>query len=82
MTMTARPTLADVLFLARRLRPADQARLVAQLTPMIASALEGGGTLLSSPDDPWERLAQLREEFREQGPVTPSVTDELLASRR
>lgn len=80
--MATRPTLADVLLLARRLRPADQARLVAHLTPTIAAALDDAGTALPSNSDPWEELAQLREAFRAQGPVTPSVTDELLASRR
>lgn len=79
---TETPTLDQVLTLARRLRPADQVRLVAHLTPALAAASRETQPGATSGEDPWETLAQLREAFRAQGPVTPSVTEELLASRR
>ncbi len=75
------PTLDQVLRLARRLPPSDQARLVAHLTPALAASsetIQAAGTA----EDPWVTLARLREEFRALGPVSPGVTEELLASRR
>ena len=84
MTTLDPPTFDHVLRLARRLPAADQARLVAHLTAAMAAALveappiAGGG----EDEDPWAVLARVREEFRAQGPVSPSVTEELLAARR
>jgi hypothetical protein len=71
-----------VLGLARRLPAADQARLVAQLTPTIAAALADAAENVRPIEDPWATLARLREEFRALGPVSPSATEELIASRR
>jgi hypothetical protein len=82
MTTIPRPALADVLLLARRLHPTDQSRLVAHLAPAIAAALDEATTPSASAEDPRATLAQLREAFRAEGPIAPSITDELLASRR
>lgn len=81
-TTTARPSLEEVLALAHQLRPADQARLVTQLSARLALVLD-----MASPDttgsvDPIERLAEVREAFRAQGPVSPSMAEDLDASRR
>ena len=82
MSTTDTPTLEQVLRLARRLPPADQARLVAHLTPAPAAALTKATPASGTAEDPWVTLARLREEFRALGPVSPGVTEELLASRR
>jgi hypothetical protein len=82
MTTVDDPTLEQVLGLARRLPPAEQARLVAQLTPTIAAALADAARHDRPMADPWATLARLREELRALGPVSPSVTEELIASRR
>ena len=82
MSTTDTPTLEEVLRLARRLPPADQARLVARLTPALAVAPTEVALATGTADDPWVTLARLREEFRALGSVSPSVTEELLASRR
>ena len=82
MTTTDTQTLELVLALARRLPPADQARLVAQLSPTIAAALIESTSARTSVDDPRAILAQLREDFRAQGPVIPSMADDLAESRR
>jgi hypothetical protein len=76
------PTLEQVLGLARRLPAADQARLVAQLTPTIAAALADADRDDRQIEDPWTALVRLREELRALGPVSPSVTEELIAARR
>src|SRR6266508_4303332 len=60
--ITDAPTREQILDLARRLSPADQAFIVAQLAPAIAEALEAPTP--SAGDDAWRRLDQLREEFR------------------
>jgi uncharacterized protein (DUF2267 family) len=81
-TTTARPSLEEVLVLARQLRPADQARLVAQLVPHLAALLDASSHEAATEADPRERLAQVREAFRAQGPVSPSMAEDLAASRR
>ena len=82
MTATDTPTLELVLTLARRLPAADQVRLVAQLSSAIAAApIETTGAQ-TRVDDPRAVLAQLREDFRVQGSVVPSMADDLTASRR
>jgi hypothetical protein len=84
MTTLDTPTFDQVLRLARRLPAADQARLVAHLTAaMAATRVEAPPTAGRGEDeDPWAVLARVREEFRALGPVSPSVTEELLAARR
>lgn len=54
---TSAPHLEQVLTLARQLTTADQARLVAQLTPIIASAFEADQH--PQPFHPGSRAAQL-----------------------
>ena len=81
-TTTARPSLEEVLALAHRLRPADQARLIARLTPHLVAMLETTADETAAEVDPRERLARVREAFRAQGPVSPSMVEDLTASRR
>ena len=81
MTTLDRPTLDEVLRLARQLRPADQARLVAGLTSTLVAALDE--PVVPEPtNDPRMLLARLREDFRAQGPVSPSMAEDLAASGR
>ena len=81
MTTQDHPTLDQVLRLARQLPPADQARLVARLTPTLAAVLEEHGASVQA-GDPRALLARLREDFRAQGPVSPSMAEDLAAARR
>ncbi len=74
------PTREQILDLARRLSPADQAYLVAQLAPAIAEALEAPAP--SAGDDAWRRLDQLREEFRALEPGPISMAEQLDRDRR
>lgn len=60
MSTTDTPTLEQVLRLARRLPPADQARLVAHLTPAPAAALTKATPASGIAEDPWVTLARLR----------------------
>lgn len=77
---TTAPTRDQVLDLARRLSPADQAYLVAHLAPVIAEALE---TPARPPlTDPYAVLAEIREAFRRQGPTSPTMAEQLDADRR
>jgi hypothetical protein len=82
MTTQDHPTLDQVLRLARQLPPADQARLVARLTPTLAAVLEEYGAAPVPSGDPRALLARLREDFRTQGPVSPSMAEDLAAARR
>ena len=77
-TATERPTLASVLQQARQLSPADQARLASVLVSALAPKLDKQPEPV---EDPWEVIADIREHFRRLGPVTPSITDELIAMR-
>ncbi len=81
-TTTARPSLDEVLALARQLLPADQARLVTQLTAHFAAVLDAAARDTTETLSPQERLAEVREAFRAQGPVSPSMAEDLAASRR
>jgi hypothetical protein len=77
---TEAPTREQILVLARRLSPADQAFIVAQLAPAIAEALEAPAP--SAGDDAWQRLDQLREEFRALEPGPVSMAEQLDRDRR
>ncbi|HWO89943.1 MAG TPA: hypothetical protein VNL98_12430 [Gemmatimonadales bacterium] len=77
---TDAPTREQILALARRLPPADQAYLIAQLAPAIAAALEA--PVRSTGDDAWRRLDQLREEFRAMEPGPVSMAEQLDRDRR
>jgi hypothetical protein len=74
-------TREQVLVLARRLSPADQAYVVAALAPGIAGALEHVTT--SKPKgDGWDRWDRLREEFRALGPSERTLAEQLEEDRR
>lgn len=75
---TERPTLISVLQQAQQLSPGDQARLATQLLSTLAPRLEQN----SAPSaNPWAVIAEIREYFRQQGAVSPSITEELIAMR-
>lgn len=82
MTTTDRPTLDGVARLARRLRPADQARFVAALTPALVAALDPPPAVTPVGTAAREVLDGVRAAFAAQGPVSPSMAEELAASRR
>jgi hypothetical protein len=73
-------TREQVLALARRLSPADQAYLVAELAPRIAHALQH--TARPAVADPEATLAEIREAFRKQGPTSPTIAEQLELDRR
>ena len=77
-------TLDQVLDLATRLAPADQARLIARLAPQIEQVLVATQPNLpdTTEEDPWDTLARIGAELSAMGPVIPSATDDLIASRR
>ena len=81
-TTNSHPSLDEVLEFARHLSPVDQARLVARLIPHLVEALDPASRKVPVEADPRERLAQIREAFRAQGPIAPSMAEDLAASRR
>ncbi len=77
-------TIDDVQQLVDQLSPLDQIRLIEHLSRQIAPAL---AVLPAAPadviaEDAWAKLARLREEFRQLGPVSPSPAEQLAADRR
>lgn len=62
-------TLAQVLAMARQLRPVDQARLVARLAPMVERVLDQNESTLPSPAD-----TPIRGLLRDLGPA-PSAEE-------
>jgi hypothetical protein len=77
-------TLDDARQLVDQLSPLDQLRLIEYLSRQIAPALAETSTAPAPVDaeDAWGKLARLREEFRELGPVSPSPAEQLDADRR
>jgi hypothetical protein len=77
-------TLDDARHLVDQLSPLDQLRLIEYLSRQIAPALAATPAVPAnvSAEDAWARLAQLREEFRQLGPVSPSPAEQLEADRR
>jgi uncharacterized protein (DUF2267 family) len=80
-TANTQHTLDEALAAARQLSPEDRARLAAHLPPELAAALEDprSGSITAGP---WDLFMALVQVFREDGPDAPSITEELLASRR
>jgi hypothetical protein len=77
--MTATTDYDHALELIRRLDRPTQARLVAQVVQELAN--ERDATLRRS-HEAWTRLAELREEFRRLGPVSPSAGEQLDLDRQ
>ena len=77
-------TLDDAQHLVDQLSPLDQLRLIEYLSRQIAPALAGPPTTPANTgaEDAWAKLARLREEFRQLGPVSPSPAEQLEADRR
>nr|WP_044200267.1 hypothetical protein [Oscillochloris trichoides] len=78
-TQTVTTDYDQALTIIRRLDRNTQARLVAQVVQDLAS--EYDATLRRS-HEAWTRLAELREEFRQLGPVSPSVSEQLDLDRQ
>lgn len=75
-------SLDHVQQLADQLSPLDQVRLIEHLSRQIAPALADAAPAPSRDEDAWAKLARLREEFRQLGPVSPSPAEQLEADRR
>ncbi|NJO82519.1 MAG: hypothetical protein HC828_06625 [Blastochloris sp.] len=76
-------TYDELLAAVRRLPPAERLRLVR--TVLSEMAAEIGHPAVSHPMTPQEALAALdaiRTHFAAQGPVAPTIADDLAASRR
>lgn len=82
VSIATHPTFNDVLVLARQLRPADQARLVARLSAGFVAALDVPAAIAPEMADPRALLAEVRETFLAQGPVSPTMAEDLATSRR
>ena len=77
-------TLDNVQHLADQLSPLDQVRLIEHLSRKIAPALTSAAapSAAESNEDAWAKLARLREEYRQLGPVSSSPAEQLEADRR
>lgn len=84
--ITAAPTVEQVLSLARRLSPRDQAQVVAALATHVAQAMPAEPVAAPrrpmTPDEARAALAEVRAHFAAQGPVSPTIAEDLMASRR
>ncbi|NJO82459.1 MAG: hypothetical protein HC828_06305 [Blastochloris sp.] len=76
---TTRTEYDQALAIIRRLDRSTQARLVAQVVQELAD--DRDATLRRS-HEAWMRLAELREEFRRLGPVSPSAGEQLDLDRQ
>jgi hypothetical protein len=77
-------SLDDVQHLADQLSPLDQVRLIEYLSRQIAPALAPppDTSANAGAEDAWAKLARLREEFRQLGPVSPTPAEQLETDRR
>lgn len=72
--MTATSDYEQALAIIRRLDRQSRARLVAQVVQKLADERD---MALQRSHEAWTRLAELREEFRRLGPVSPSAGEQL-----
>jgi hypothetical protein len=77
--MTVTTDYDQILELVRRLDRPTQARLVAQVVQELADERDAA---LRRSHEAWTRLAKLREEFRQLGPVSPSAGEQLDLDRQ
>lgn len=77
-TTTDTPTLDQVLDLAYKLPKAQRGELIARLVIDLTTDAPPP----AQANDAWERLNQLREEFRQIGPVAPTPAELLDTDRR
>lgn len=74
------PTDYDqALAIVRRLDRPTQAWLVAQVAQELATEPDAS---IRRSHEAWKRLAELREEFRRLGPVSPSASEQLDLDRQ
>lgn len=75
-------SLDDVLRLARRLPLAQRLRLASTLVSEAASELSAAPEQHSmTPEEALAALDEVRTHFAAQGPVSPTIADDLTASR-
>jgi hypothetical protein len=77
--MTITTEYEQALELVRRLDRPTRARFVAQVVQELAVEPDDSGR---RSHEAWERLAQLREEFAQMGPVSPSPAEQLERDRQ
>ncbi|MCS6881218.1 MAG: hypothetical protein RMK84_03075 [Oscillochloridaceae bacterium] len=77
--MTATSDYEQALAIIRRLDRQSRARLVAQVVQELADERD---MALQRSHEAWARLAELREEFRRLGPVSPSAGEQLDLDRQ
>jgi len=75
-------SLDYVLDLAHKLPRTQRAELIARLAIELAVAEPPTERPRLSPDEARAALAEIREHFRAQGPVSPSMSEQLDADRR
>lgn len=76
--MTVTPDYDQALAIIRRLDRPTQARPVAKVVQELADEREAA---LRRSHEAWTRLAELREEFRQLGPVSTSAGEQLELDR-
>lgn len=77
--MTVTTDYDQALAIIRRLDRPTQARLVAQVVQELATEPDASQR---RSQEAWARLAELREEFRRLGPVSPSAGEQLDLDRQ
>lgn len=77
--MTVTTDFEQALAIIRRLDRPTQARLVAQVVQDLANEHDAA---LRRSHEAWTKLAELREEFRRLGPVSPSAGEQLELDRQ
>ncbi|MGB9632341.1 MAG: hypothetical protein ACPL8I_03350 [Chloroflexaceae bacterium] len=77
--MTTTSDYEQALAIIRRLDRQSRARLVAQVVQELADERD---MALQRSHEAWTRLAELREEFRRLGPVSPSAGEQLDLDRQ
>lgn len=77
--MTTTTDFDQALAIIRRLDRPTQARLVAQVVQELANERDAA---LRRSHEAWTKLAELREEFRRLGPVSPSAGEQLELDRQ
>jgi hypothetical protein len=74
-------TYDEVLLVARRLPLAERLRLASALVSEAASEVPPARRAMT-PEEALAALDDVRTHFAAQGPVSPSIADDLAASRR
>jgi hypothetical protein len=78
---TQTPTIDQVLDLAHKLPRLQRAELISRLAVELATNAPPARTPMT-PDEARAALDEIREHFRAQGPVSPSMSEQLDLDRR